>query len=112
MQKKDGTITAMEGWIAYEAGAFKGSPMMPGLMTMFTPYDCPNVKVEGFDVVLNKSKVAAYRAPGAPQAEFAAEMVVNEIAEKLGIDPIDIRLKNAAKEELRRYTGPRCQGWV
>ena len=105
--KKDGTITAMEGWIAYEAGAFKGSPMMPGLMTMFTPYDCPNVKVEGFDVVLNKSKVAAYRAPGAPQAEFAAEMVVNEIAEKLGIDPIDIRLKNAAKEGTQTIYGPK-----
>ena len=105
--KKDGTITAMEGWIAYEAGAFKGSPMMPGLMTMFTPYDCSNVKVEGFDVVLNKSKVAAYRAPGAPQAEFAAEMVVNEIAEKLGIDPIDIRLKNAAKEGTQTIYGPK-----
>ena len=94
--KKDGTITAMEGWIAYEAGAFKGSPMMPGLMTMFTPYACANVMVEGFDVVLNKCKVAAYRAPGSPQAEFAAEMEVNEIAEKLGIDPIEIRLKNSA----------------
>ena len=105
--KKDGTITAMEGWIAYEAGAFKGSPMMPGLMTMFTPYDCPNVKVEGFDVVLNKSKVAAYRAPGAPQAEFAAEMVVNEIAEELGIDPIEIRLKNAAKEGTQTIYGPK-----
>ena len=76
-------------------------------MTMFTPYACANVKVEGFDVVLNKSKVAAYRAPGAPQAEFAAEMVVNEIAEKLGIDPIEIRLKNAAKEGTQTIYGPK-----
>ena len=41
--KKDGTITAMQGWMAYEAGAFKGSPMVPGVMTMFTPYNCANV---------------------------------------------------------------------
>lgn len=107
--KKDGTITAMQGWMAYEAGAFKGSPMMPGVMTMFTPYDCGNVQVEGFDVVVNKSKVAAYRAPGAPQAEFAAEMVVNELAEQLGMDPIDVRLKNAAKEGTQTIYGPKLK---
>lgn len=105
--KKDGTITAMEGWMAYEAGAFKGSPMMPGVMTMFTPYDCANVRVEGFDVVVNKCKVAAYRAPGAPQAEFAAEMVVNELADELGMDPIELRLKNAAKEGTQTIYGPK-----
>lgn len=107
--KKDGTITAMQGWMAYEAGAFKGSPMMPGVMTMFTPYACGNVQVEGFDVVVNKSKVAAYRAPGAPQAEFAAEMVVNEIAEKLGMDPIELRLKNAAQEGTQTIYGPKLK---
>ena len=107
--KKDGTITAMQGWMAYEAGAFKGSPMVPGVMTMFTPYDCPNVLVEGFDVVVNKSKVAAYRAPGAPQAEYAAEMVVNELAELLGMDPIDLRLKNAAKEGTQTIYGPKLK---
>lgn len=107
--KKDGTITAMEGRIAFEAGAFKGSPMMPGVMAMFTPYDCPNIRVEGFDVVVNKSKVAAYRAPGAPQSEFAAEMVVNELAEKLGMDPIDLRLKNAAKEGTQTIYGPKLK---
>ena len=107
--KKDGTITAMQGWMAYEAGAFKGSPMMPGVMTMFTPYDCGNVQVEGFDVVVNKCKVAAYRAPGAPQAEFAAEMVVNELAEELGMDPIELRLKNAAKEGTQTIYGPKLK---
>ncbi len=107
--KKDGTITAMQGWMAYEAGAFKGSPMMPGVMTMFTPYDCANVLVEGFDVVVNKCKVAAYRAPGAPQAEYAAEMVVNELAEQLGMDPIELRLKNAAREGTQTIYGPKLK---
>lgn len=107
--KKDGTITAMQGWMAYDAGAFAGSPMMPGVMTMFTPYDCPNVLVEGYDVVLNRSKTAAYRAPGAPQSEFAAEMVVNEVAEQLGMDPIELRLQNAAKEGTQTIYGPKLK---
>ena len=105
--KKDGTITAMKGWMAYDAGAFAGSPMMPGVMTMFTPYDCANLYVEGYDIVLNRSKTAAYRAPGAPQAEFAAEMVVNELAEVLGMDPIELRLMNAAKEGTQTIYGPK-----
>lgn len=107
--KNDGTITAMQGKFHYEAGAFKGSPVMMGCMTAFTPYALENVHVEGFDVVVNKPKVAAYRAPGAPQAEFAAEMVVNEIAEKIGMDPIELRLKNAAKEGTQTIYGPKLK---
>ncbi|MEX2489815.1 MAG: xanthine dehydrogenase family protein molybdopterin-binding subunit [Pseudomonadales bacterium] len=107
--KKDGTITAMQAKLCYEAGAFKGSPMMPGCMSIFTPYDVENAYVEGYDVVVNKPKVAAYRAPGAPQAEFAAETVVNELAAELGIDPIDMRLKNAAKEGTQTLYGPKLK---
>ena len=107
--KKDGTLTAMQGRFHYEAGAFKGSPVMMGCMTAFTPYNMENVHVEGFDVVVNKPKVAAYRAPGAPQAEFAAEMVVNEIADKLGMDPIELRLKNAAQEGTQTIYGPKLK---
>lgn len=107
--KNDGTITAMQGRFHYEAGAFKGSPVMMGCMTAFTPYNLENVFVEGFDVVVNKPKVAAYRAPGAPQAEFAAEMVVNEIAAKIGMDPIELRLKNAAQEGTQTIYGPKLK---
>lgn len=107
--KKDGTITAMQGRFHYEAGAFKGSPVMMGCMTAFTPYALENVHVEGFDVLVNKPKVAAYRAPGAPQAEYAAEMVVNEIAAKIGMDPIELRLKNAAKEGTQTIYGPKLK---
>lgn len=107
--KKDGTLTAMQGKFHYEAGAFKGSPVMMGCMTAFTPYSIENVLTEGYDVVVNKPKVAAYRAPGAPQAEFAAEMVVNEIAQKIGMDPIELRLKNAAKEGTQTIYGPKLK---
>jgi CO/xanthine dehydrogenase Mo-binding subunit len=61
--------------------------------------------VEGFDVVVNKPKVSAYRAPGAPQTEFAVESIIDELAERLEMDPMDLRQKNAATEGTRRVDG-------
>ncbi len=107
--KKDGTLVAMQARLCYEAGAFPGSPMRPGVMTVFTPYDIENAFVEGYDVVVNKPKVAAYRAPGAPQSEFACEMLINEIARELDMDPIDLRLKNAAREGTQTLYGPKLK---
>ena len=75
-------------------------------MCVFACYDIPNVTIDGYDVVVNKPATSAYRAPGATNAAFAAETVVDEIAEKLRIDPLDFRLKNAAKEGTRRADGP------
>jgi CO/xanthine dehydrogenase Mo-binding subunit len=95
---RDGRITAGEAVLKYQAGAFQGGPVQPGAMSAFAPYDLENVKVVGYDVVTNRPKVAAYRAPGAPISEFAVECVIDEIAKQLGIDPIELRLKNAAKE--------------
>ena len=60
----DGRITAAEARLTYEAGAFPGSPVASGCRTMFAPYDIPNALVEGVDVLVNKQKSAAYRAPG------------------------------------------------
>ena len=103
---KKGRITAGEAILAYEAGAFPGSPVNPGAQCIFGPYEIPNARVEGYDVVLNKPKTAAYRAPGAPAAAFAAETVVDEICEKIGMDPLEFRLLNGAKEGTRRVSGP------
>ena len=105
--KKDGTITAADATLKYEAGAFKGSPVAPGMMTIFAPYKLEHVRIEGFDVVVNKPKVAAYRAPGAPMAAFASETVVDEIARDLDMDPIEFRMKNAAKEGDQAAYGPK-----
>jgi CO/xanthine dehydrogenase Mo-binding subunit len=104
---KDGKITAGQAELIYQAGAFPGSPVQPGAMCAFAPYDLENVKVVGWDVVSNRSKVAAYRAPGAPIAEYAVECVIDELAKRLGIDPIDLRLANAAKEGTRAAYGPK-----
>ena len=104
--KDDGTITAAEVELAFEAGAYPGSPVGAGAMCALAAYDIENGTVDGYDVVVNKPKTAAYRAPGAPNAAFAVEQAVDELAEKLGMDPLDIRLKNAAKEGTRRVDGP------
>ncbi len=96
--KRDGTITAMQASMAYEAGAYPGSPMVMGCMTVFSSYKVPNLAIEGFDVLVNKAKVAAYRAPGAPQAMYASECLIGELAEELDMDPIELRLKNVAEE--------------
>ncbi len=105
--KKDGTLTAMHAWMAYEAGAFKGSPMVPGVMCVFAPYGVPAFKAEGYDVLVNKPKVAAYRAPGAPQALFATESAMDELARVLNMDPIELRLKNAVREGSQASYGPK-----
>ena len=94
----DGTITAMYANIIYESGAFPAAPLGGGMRSMFSAYDVPNVLVEGCAVVLNKAKVRAYRGPGAPQATFAAESVLNEVSEKINMDPLEFRLKNAVAE--------------
>ena len=102
----DGKIVAAEAELSMEAGAYPGSPVGAAAMCVFTAYDIDNVTIDGYDVVVNKPKTAAYRAPGAPNAAFATEQVIDEIAEKLNIDPVELRLQNAAKEGTRRADGP------
>jgi CO/xanthine dehydrogenase Mo-binding subunit len=103
---RDGKITAAECDLRYQGGAFPGSPVELGAMTAFACYDLENVKAVGYDVVANRPKQAAYRAPGAPMSAFAVESVIDELAKKLGIDPIEFRLRNAAKEGTKSAYGP------
>jgi CO/xanthine dehydrogenase Mo-binding subunit len=102
---KSGRITAGELYLAYEAGAFPGSAVAGGAMSGFGPYKMDNMLVDGYDVVVNKQKTAAYRAPGQPQAAFAVESVIDELAEKLAMDPMDFRLINAVQEGDRAPSG-------
>ena len=95
---KDGMITAGYANLAFDAGGYPGSVVGAGCRCVFAPYNMRNAKVEGFDVVVNKPKTHAYRAPGATHAAFASETVVDEICQELDIDPVDFRLMNSAKE--------------
>jgi xanthine dehydrogenase molybdenum-binding subunit len=103
---RTGRLTAAEAYLAYEAGAYPGSPVQAGAMCVFACYDIPNVFIDGYDVVVNKPATSAYRAPGATNAAFAVETVVDEICEQLQLDPLDFRIKNGAKEGTRRADGP------
>ncbi len=100
-----GKITAAETTLIYEAGAFPTSPVGAGMGVILAPYRIENAVIEGYDVVVNKPRTAAYRAPGGTNAAFASETVIDELAEKLGMDPIEFRLINAAKEGDRRVDG-------
>ena len=103
---KAGKITAAQAELCYEAGAYPGSPVGAGAMVLLAGYDIPNGQIDGYDVVVNKPRTAAYRAPGGTQAAFAAEQVIDELAEKLNLDPVEFRLKNVAREGTRRLDGP------
>ncbi len=98
----DGRLTAAQANLTYEAGAFPGSPIGAAVQCVFSPYNIEHVRIDAYDIVCNLPKITAYRAPGAPGAAFAGEQVVDELCEKLSIDPLDLRIQNAAKEGTRR----------
>ena len=101
----DGTITAVESTLAYEAGAFPGSPVGAGATCMLSTYEIPNLYINALDVVTNKPKAHAYRAPGSPQATFAVESLIDQLAERLERDPMELRAQNTARAGTRRADG-------
>ena len=101
-----GRITGAYAELRFQGGAFTGSPVVLGAMSAFACYDLEHVQVVGYDVVTNRPKQAAYRAPGAPMVAFAVESVLDELAKKIHMDPIELRLKNAAKEGTKSSYGP------
>jgi CO/xanthine dehydrogenase Mo-binding subunit len=103
---RDGRITAAQAALRYSGGAFPGMWAEIGAMAAWACYDIENVESVGYEVIVNRPKVAAYRAPSAPMAAFAVESTVTLMAEALGIDPVEFRLKNAAREGTRASYGP------
>ena len=103
---KDGRITAVEADLIYEAGAYPGSPVGAGAGVILSPYKLDNLRIDGYDVVVNRPQSGAYRAPGGTNAAFASETVIDELAEILEIDPLEFRHINAAQAGDRRPDGP------
>ncbi|TPN67352.1 xanthine dehydrogenase family protein molybdopterin-binding subunit [Mesorhizobium sp. B1-1-1] len=104
--RKDGTITAAEATLRYTSGPYAGTWAEIGAMTAFACYRLENVKTVGYEVLVNRPKTAAYRAPSAPMAAFAVESAVDELAKEIGMDPVDFRIRNAAQEGTRSSYGP------
>ncbi len=104
--KRDGRIVSARAVLKYQSGAFQGSPVQQGCICGFAPYDLPNVDSVGYDVLCNRPKVAAYRAPGAPISAFAVESCLDELARELKIDPLALRQLNGAKDGTKAAHGP------
>ena len=102
---KDGKITAADAELVFQTGAFTGSMFFNAPQAMFTRYDLKNVKTVSYEVVSNRPKVNSFRAPCVPQVVFGVEGVVNELAQKIGMDPLDLRIKNAATEGYKTIYG-------
>jgi CO/xanthine dehydrogenase Mo-binding subunit len=105
--KKDGTIVAADGIFKFQAGAFPGSPVMNGCLCAYAPYEIANQRAVGFDVVSNRPKAAAYRAPGSPISAFAVESVLDMCATTIGMDPLELRHKNACRIGTATLAGPK-----
>ena len=95
--RHDGTITAIQARLVYDAGAFPGAPLRSAIRRVFSHYRTPNLKIDAYDVVTNKPHVAAYRAPGATPTNFALESVIDEVGEALHMEPLAFRLQNVSR---------------
>ncbi len=104
--RRDGKLTAVQAELYYEIGAYPTYPTAGMAAQVLTgSYLIPNAQVDGYEVIVNKPPVSSYRAPGATPAGFAMESVINELAKKLEIDPLDFRLLNSVREGDRQVDG-------
>ncbi len=106
--RRDAHLCVAEVEMCYEAGAFPGSPVASGAEPALACYDIPHARIDGYDVVVNKPRTGAYRAPGTTPPNFAVEQVVDELAERLGLDPLEFRALNSAREGTERINGSIC----
>jgi xanthine dehydrogenase molybdenum-binding subunit len=104
---RDGQLTAATAYLLFESGAYPSelSWASVGATCIFAAYDIPHGRIDAYDILVNKPTSGAYRAPSAPHVAFACESVIDEITEKIDMDPMEFRLKNAAKEGTRRIDG-------
>ncbi|HUF52478.1 MAG TPA: xanthine dehydrogenase family protein molybdopterin-binding subunit [Dehalococcoidia bacterium] len=96
--KKDGTLTALQAKLIYDSGAFPGASVLAGCILIGGYYKCDNLDIMGYEVLTNKVSVGALRAPAAHNATFAIERHMDIMARELGLDPLEVRLKNAVEE--------------
>jgi xanthine dehydrogenase molybdenum-binding subunit len=102
---REGRITAATAEMHYEAGAYPGGMIDMGASAMFSCYEIPNARIDGYDVVVNKPKSDTYRAPGATPAVFACEQTIAELAERLGMDPLEFRAINLSRKGSPKLDG-------
>ncbi len=113
--KSDGTLLAAETKIVADAGAYmytSNKVLGNTVMTCTGPYEFPHVTIDAYAVYTNNIPSGAFRGFGGPQGHFAAEMQMNKLAEKMGKDPVDLRLKNVMDEDKLLAVGTTIPGGV
>jgi CO/xanthine dehydrogenase Mo-binding subunit len=93
--KADGTLTTLDAEMIFDSGAKAGAPVGIACILLGSMYRWPHLRIDGLEVLTNRPGTGAYRGPGGPQAAFALETTLDEIALGLGIDPLELRIKNA-----------------
>lgn len=93
---RGGDLTALRATMTFDSGCTPGSPLSIAGLMLGGYYRIPNLSIEAIEVLTNKPPVGAYRAPGVPQATFAIESAMSELAETLGSDPLTFRLRHAS----------------
>jgi CO/xanthine dehydrogenase Mo-binding subunit len=96
--RRDGTLTALSARLLFDCGAEPGGTASIAGTLLGGYYKVPHLLIEGLNVMTHLPPVGAYRAPGAPQATFAIEAMMDRLARTLGRDPLDLRLQNASAE--------------
>ena len=95
--RRDGTLTALRARVIFDSGAYPGAPVTIALLLLGGTYRWEHLDLLGYEVLTNKPGTGAYRAPGVPQATFALEQLIDELARAIGQDPLELRLRNAAR---------------
>lgn len=96
--RRDGTLVALQARLVFDSGAEPGTPLNVAALLLGGYYRFPHLEIEGFEALTHKVPVGAYRGPGAVQATFAIESLVDCLARALGLDPVEFRLKNIVQE--------------
>ena len=112
--RRDGTILARDVRLTIDGGAYadESPPVLAFALLMARgPYRIPNARARGQAVYTNKLRAGSFRGFGNPQATFAGETQIDELAAKLGLDPVELRLKNAMRPGDTAFGGqpvPSC----
>lgn len=102
--KKDGTLTAIQMKTLGTGGAYAAAGSVD--FQVRDLYTCPNVRTEATDVYINAGPARAFRAPGHPQGNWALEQMMDALAEKIGMDPVALRVKNVPTVSQSRNNIP------
>ncbi len=95
--REDGTLTLIDGDFVMDSGCFPSSMTGLAVVLFGSLYQAENIRIRAREVLTHKPSTGAYRAPCAPQIAFALESALDELAAKLGMDPLELRQRNASR---------------